>query len=113
MLRYASSFLEVDSVVGLWHFDASFIEGFFDEADGFAFGFCEVVLALVDPCEDADHDRVFSLILNRTTKDRGIPFVEHLDDPVIINGFSALCDVVSAGRTGGDIFGQQLAAALT
>jgi hypothetical protein len=63
--------------------------------------------------EDPDHDRFFSLILNSTTEDRGIPFVENVDDPVIIDGFSAFCNFVAADRTGGDIFSQQLAAALT
>ena len=63
--------------------------------------------------EDTDHDRFFSLILSSTTEDRGIPFVEHLDDPVIIDGFSAFCNFVSAGRASGDIFGQQLATILT
>jgi hypothetical protein len=63
--------------------------------------------------EDADDDRFFSMLFNSTTEGRGISFMKDFDDPVIIDGFTALCDFVSAGRTGGDIFGQQLAATLT
>jgi hypothetical protein len=39
--------------------------------------------------------------------------VENLNDPIIINGFSTFCDFVAARGTSGDLFGQQLAAALT
>lgn len=63
-LHGGSSFPEVDAVDGLWHFDAFLIEGFFDEADGFAFGFREVVLALIDPCEDADHHRAVAEVFD-------------------------------------------------
>jgi hypothetical protein len=53
------------------------------------------------------------MLLSSAAENRRIPFVENLDDPVIIDGFSALGDFITTDRTGGDIFGQQLAAALT
>jgi hypothetical protein len=58
--------------------------------------------------EDTDHDRFFGLLFNGTTQDRSIPFVENLDDLVIIDRLSALGDFGATGRAGIDIFGQYL-----
>jgi hypothetical protein len=63
--------------------------------------------------KDANHDRLFGLFFNRTTENRGISFVENLDDPVVIDAFSALSNFISAGRASCNILGQQLAAVLT
>jgi hypothetical protein len=56
--------------------------------------------------KDANHDRLFGLLFNSTTEDRGIPFVEHLENPVIIDAFSALSNLISAGRASRNILGQ-------
>jgi hypothetical protein len=39
--------------------------------------------------------------------------VENLDDAIVIDGFPAFSNLASAGRTGNNVFSQQLAAALT
>jgi hypothetical protein len=57
-------------------------------------------------CKEADYCRRVGTILYGPATDAGMGFVKDLQDPVIVDVFYPLPDLIAAAGTGDDIFGQ-------
>ena len=63
--------------------------------------------------KEPDHDRLLIALLDRPTEDARVPLVYNLLYSVVVNVFSALADLTSARRAGGDLFPHRLVTRLT
>jgi hypothetical protein len=50
---------------------------------------------------------------NGMAEKRGVPFVKHIDDAVVVDGVPALAEISPAGGAGGDFIRDRLAARRT